>query len=97
MAQYQSQAITNAGPRPSEAIIERWELRDLRRTAATIMARLGHPLEVVDKILNHAAGHSGTGRTVNTVTRIYVKHEFLKERRAALEALGRHVEDLVRK
>ena len=96
MSQYKSQAATSAGQRPSDAIIDRWELRDLRRTAATIMARLGHSLEVVDKILNHAAGQSGTGRTLNAVTRVYIKHEFLEERRAALEDLGRYIENLVR-
>jgi hypothetical protein len=60
------------------------------------MARLGHSLEVVDKVLNHAAGQSGTGRTLNAVTRVYIKHEFLEERRAALEDLGRYIENLVR-
>jgi integrase len=97
MRQYQSQEVIDEGRRASDAIIEPWQLRDLRRTAATIMARRGHALEVVDKILNHAAGHSGTGRTVNIVTRIYVKHEFLDERRNALEDLGCFIRDLVRK
>jgi integrase len=97
MRQWQWQELRNAGRRPSDIIIEGWDLRDLRRTAATIMARLGHPLEVVDKILNHASGSSGTGRTLNSVTRIYVKHEFLEERRAALEDLGRYIKSLVQK
>jgi integrase len=33
-----------------------WVLHDLRRTAATGMARLNFPPHVVDKVLNHASG-----------------------------------------
>jgi hypothetical protein len=49
---------------------------------------------VVDKIMNHAGGRTGTGRTINSVTRVYVKHEYLDERRVALQALADHVAKL---
>jgi integrase len=89
MIQYQFETLTNAGRQPSDTIIERWHLRDLRCTAATLMFRLGHPMEVVGKILNHATDRSRTDRTLNS------KHELLEER-AALEDLGRFISNLVR-
>lgn len=80
-----------AGGDPDAVGVEWFVFHDLRRTAATLMCRLGHPLEVVDRVMNHAGGKSGTGRTLNSVTRIYCRHEFLDERGAALQDLGRHV------
>jgi integrase len=66
-----------------------WRLHDLRRTAATGMARLGFPPHVVDKVLNHVSG------TIRGVAAVYNRFEYLDERRAALEAWGRHVEKIV--
>ena len=66
-----------------------WRLHDLRRTAATGMARLNIPPHVVDKVLNHVSG------TIRGVAAVYNRFEYLEERRAALEAWGRYVGDLV--
>jgi integrase len=66
-----------------------WRLHDLRRTAASGMARLGINLPVIEKVLNHASG-SFAG-----VVGIYQRHSFADEKRAALEAWGRHVNALV--
>lgn len=74
-----------------EAAIEQWILHDLRRTSATLMVRLGVASDVADRILNHAAGNRK-----GTVKDVYARHEFLNERKAALERLGRFVEGLVR-
>jgi len=87
--------IVRDGGDPNEAHIEPWLFHDLRRTCATTMARIGQDVTVVDKVLNHANGKTGFGRTVNAVTRIYVRHEFLDERRAALQALADHIKMLV--
>lgn len=95
MQTYHRNDITNSSSRYGGEAIPPCEPRDLRRTAATIMAELGHPIEVVDKILNHAGGRSGTGRTVNSVARIYIKHEFSEERRKALQDLGEYIRELV--
>lgn len=70
--------------------IEPFTLHDLRRTAATGMAGLGIAHHVVDRILNHTAG------TISGVARIYNRHAYLAERKAALEAWARHVDGLVR-
>jgi hypothetical protein len=60
--------------------IPHWILHDLRRTAATGMARLNIPPHVVDKVLNHVSG------TIRGVAAIYNRFEYREERRAALEA-----------
>jgi integrase len=75
------------GARKDEAI-PGWTLHDLRRTAATGMARLNFPPHVVEKVLNHASG------TIRGVAAVYNRFAYLDERRAALEAWGRHVSGL---
>jgi integrase len=79
-----------AGKDPEAAKIEGWILHDLRRTAATGMARLNIAPHVVDRILNHVSG------TIQGVAAVYNRHAYLEERKAALEAWGRYVESLVR-
>jgi hypothetical protein len=67
-----------------------WWLHDLRRTAASGMARLGIPPHVIERVLNHISG-SQSG-----VAGIYNRYGYLPEKRQALEAWGRYVENLVR-
>jgi integrase len=67
-----------------------WRLHDLRRTTVSGMARLGVTPHVADKILNHVGG------TISGVAAVYQRHEFLKERRDALERWGGHVVELLR-
>jgi hypothetical protein len=66
-----------------------WRLHDLRRTCVSGMARLGVPPHVADKILNHQAG------TISGVAAVYQRHEFLSERRQALDLWGAHVGELL--
>jgi integrase len=77
---------------PAEEEVEappRWTLHDLRRTAASGMARLGIPIHVVEAVLNHRSG------TIRGVARIYNRYSYEPEKRQALEAWGRYVEALV--
>jgi integrase len=67
-----------------------WRLHDLRRTVVSGMARLGVPPHVADKILNHQAG------TISGVAAVYQRHDFLAERKEALNRWGAHVEQIVR-
>jgi len=53
------------------------------------MARLGIPPHIADKILNHNAG------TISGVAAVYQRHEFLSERREALERWGAHAAHIV--
>jgi integrase len=69
--------------------IPHWILHDLRRTAATGIARLNFPPHVVDKVLNHVSG------TIRGVAAVYNRFQYLDERRAALEAWGKYVGNLV--
>ena len=62
-----------------------WRLHDLRRTCVSGMARLGVTPHVADKILNHQSG------TISGVAAVYQRHEFLRERKDALERWGAHV------
>ena len=62
-----------------------WVLHDLRRTCVSGMARLGVAPHVADKILNHQSG------TISGVAAVYQRHEFLAERKDALERWGAHV------
>jgi integrase len=70
-------------------VIPHWILHDLRRTAATGMARLNIPPHVVDRVLNHTSG------TIRGVAAVYNRFEYLDERGAALDAWGRYVVNLV--
>ena len=65
--------------------ITEWRLHDLRRTCVSGMARLGIAPHVADKILNHQSG------TISGVAAVYQRHDFLAERRDALERWGVHV------
>lgn len=65
--------------------IPHWTLHDLRRTAASNMARLGIAVHVVEKLLNHRSG------TIKGVAAVYNRHTYWDERVTAAEALGRHL------
>jgi integrase len=67
-----------------------WRLHDLRRTCVSGMARLGIAPHVADKILNHQSG------TISGVAAVYQRHEFLAERRTALNLWGAHVAELIK-
>jgi integrase len=69
--------------------IEPWILHDLRRSAATGMARLKIAPHVLDRVLNHTSG------TIRGVARIYNRFEYYDERKAAIEAWGRAIEAIV--
>jgi hypothetical protein len=62
-----------------------WRLHDLRRTCVSGMARLGIAPHIADKILNHQAG------TISGVAAVYQRHDFLVERRTAVEKWGAHI------
>ena len=66
-----------------------WRLHDLRRTCVSGMARLGIAPHVADKVLNHQAG------TISGVAAVYQRHEFLAERKDALDRWGSHVARLL--
>lgn len=82
--------LVQTGGDAENAAIGEWVLHDLRRTAATGMAKLSIAPHVVDRILNHVSG------TIRGVAAVYNRHAYLDERNAALEAWSRYIERLVR-
>ena len=69
--------------------VPHWTWHDLRRTAATGLARLGIPVRVTEAVLNHVSG-SGAG-----IVAVYQRHDYADEKRQALEAWARFVLSLV--
>ena len=66
-----------------------WRLHDLRRTVATGLQRLGVGLQVTEAVLGHVGG-SRAG-----IVGVYQRHEYAEEKKAALEAWGRFVQDIL--
>lgn len=66
-----------------------WTLHDIRRTMATGMQRIGVRLEVVEAVLNHVSG-SRAG-----IVGIYQRHNFLDEKRYALNAWATELSRIV--
>jgi integrase len=66
-----------------------WVLHDIRRTVASGMARLGVNLPVIEKLLNHVSGPFAG------IVGVYQRHSFADEKRAAMAAWARHVEQIV--
>ncbi len=69
--------------------VTNWTLHDIRRTVVSGMAQLGIQPHVADKILNHQSG------TISGVAAVYQRHEFLEERKTALDAWGNYVQSLL--
>ena len=68
-----------------------WVIHDLRRSFVTHLLdrKLALP-HVVEAIINHVSGHKGG------VAGIYNRAAYADEKRAALEAWGKHVAKIVR-
>ncbi|MGB6663915.1 MAG: site-specific integrase [Methylocella sp.] len=60
-----------------------WRLHDLRRTARTLMSRVGVPSDHAERCLGHVIGG---------VRGVYDRHAFEDEKRRAFEALAREIE-----
>jgi integrase len=67
-----------------------WCWHDLRRTAATHMAKLGVALPVTEKVLGHTSG-SFAG-----IVAVYQTHDYANEKRVAIERWCDHVERIVK-
>jgi integrase len=66
-----------------------WVIHDIRRTAASGMARLGVNLPVIEKLLNHVSGSFGG------IVSVYQRHDFAEPKRAAMATWANFVQALV--
>ena len=62
-----------------------WRIHDIRRTAASGMARLGVAPHVIEKVLNHKSG------IISGVAAIYNRYAYEIEKREALERWSTHI------
>jgi integrase len=69
--------------------VKEWRIHDLRRTVATGLQKLGVNLQTIEAVLGHTSG-SRSG-----VVGVYQRHSFDAEKRAALDAWGARVIELV--
>jgi integrase len=69
--------------------IPAWTFHDLRRTAATGMASLRIPVEVIEQVLNHKSGK------IAGVAGIYNRHGYEDEMRDALEKWDAKIQSLI--
>ena len=74
------------GRDPQQAELKPWQHRDLRRTARTLMARIGVSREVAEHCLGHV---------LPRIERTYNRYRYLPEKRAAFEQLAAHVERII--
>lgn len=65
-----------------------WTPHDLRRTGATMMQKLGIPLEVIDRCQNHVIQGS-------KVRRAYLHYDYEKEMHEAWNRLGEELEEIL--
>ena len=71
---------------PSRVELEPWQLRDLRRTARTLMSRAGVSTEVAERALGHV---------MTLVRGTYDRHDYLSAKRAAFQQLADLIERIV--
>ena len=69
--------------------IKDWVVHDIRRTAASGMAKLGFQPHIIERVLNHVSGAQGG------LVAVYQRYEYLEERRRAIEAWGTYVDGLI--
>ena len=69
--------------------IPHWTFHDLRRTAATTMARLGIPVRVTEAVLNHVSGTGGG------IVGVYQRHDYADEKRRALESWAQFLSNAI--
>ncbi|WP_415404081.1 tyrosine-type recombinase/integrase [Tateyamaria sp. SN3-11] len=68
--------------------VEPYTLHDLRRTFATTHAKIGTPVHVTEKLLNHVSG------TISGVAAIYNRHTYLEEMKVAATAYEEYLKCL---
>lgn len=69
--------------------LEHFTLHDLRRTFSTIHAKMGTPIHVTEKLLNHVSG------TISGVAAVYNRHSYMEEMREAVARYDEYIAKLL--
>ncbi|WP_298917803.1 tyrosine-type recombinase/integrase [uncultured Roseobacter sp.] len=72
-----------------ETELDHFTLHDLRRTFSTIHAKIGTPIHVTEKLLNHVSG------SISGVAAVYNRHSYIDEMRAAVAAYDEYLAKLL--
>lgn len=74
-------------PKPGQmqAKVMPWTMHDFRRTGVTVLAGMGFPPHIADRLLNHVQG------SIKGVAAVYQRQEFLAERERAMGAWADYV------
>ena len=67
-----------------------YTLHDLRRTFATLHAKIGTPIHVTERLLNHVSG------TVSGIAAVYNRHSYLPEMIDAQLQFEKYIQELLR-
>ena len=73
----------------SASSVKDWTLHDMRRTFATTLAKLGTPIHVVEKLLNHVSGTTGG------LVAVYQKHQYWDEQVVAVQKYEAHLKTVL--
>lgn len=79
-------AATDRGDDPAKVDLPDWRLHDLRRTAKTLMSRAGVRPDISERVLGHV---------IPGVEGVYDHHDYVQEKRHALEALAASIERIM--
>lgn len=71
------------------ADVDPYTLHDLRRSFATIHAKIATPIHVTEKLLNHISG------TISGVAAVYNRHSYLEEMRTAMTQFDEYLESVI--
>lgn len=73
----------------TETGLSHFTLHDLRRTFATIHAKIGTPVHVTERLINHASG------TISGVAAVYNRHSYQQEMQLAVAEYDKYVAKLM--
>lgn len=71
-----------------ETKVTEWKLHDIRRTYATLHAKIGTPVHIVERLLNHVGG------SISGVARIYNRYDYMQEAKIAVEKYEQHIQTI---
>lgn len=69
--------------------IPHWTIHDLRLTYSTIMAEIGTPIHITERLINHASG------TVSGIAQVYNRYSYFEEMRKAQDRYEKFISELL--